>query len=106
MLGFGPRFRGWIQLLYSKATSVVKCKGSLSDPFSIRKSVILKDGRIRGIQSPRLTEFKLALYADGVNVMVRGEESCEVVLHPLSVYEQALGARVNRAKSCVMVGPG
>lgn len=127
VLGFGPRFCGWIQLLYGCATSVVKCNGSLSDPFEIRKSVrqgcplsavlyavtteplvqaILKDSRIRGIRSPGLTEFKLALYADDVNVMVRGEDSCETVLHHLSIYERASGARVNRAKSCVMAGPG
>lgn len=93
-------------------TSVVKCNGFLSDPFRIEKSVrqgcplsgvlyavtteplvqsILKDENISGIPGPGLSVFKLALYADNVNIMVRDEASCNVILGHLRVYERHQG---------------
>uniref|UniRef100_A0A672FZI9 Reverse transcriptase domain-containing protein n=1 Tax=Salarias fasciatus TaxID=181472 RepID=A0A672FZI9_SALFA len=38
-MGFGQRFQGWIRLLYSAATSRIKCNGSLTDPIPVRRSI-------------------------------------------------------------------
>lgn len=121
-LGFGAVFCGWIELLYGRAMSVVKCNGSLSDPFTIEKLLrqgcplplyaisteplaraIIEDQQIRGIQGPGLLQYKLALYADDVNIMVRDDHSFRRVLGHLQDFERASGAIVNRSKSCVIV---
>ncbi|KAK2875114.1 hypothetical protein Q8A73_024325 [Channa argus] len=92
VFGFGPIFREWVKLLYSRATSVVKCNGLLTDPFPLERSVrqgcplsamlyaivaeplaqsIITDLLIKGITSPKGNEFKIAQYADDISIMVK-----------------------------------
>ncbi|KAK2878157.1 hypothetical protein Q8A73_014591 [Channa argus] len=125
--GFGRVFSGWIELLYGRAASMVKCNGSLTDPVPLERSIrqgcplsamlyaiaaeplalsILADPSIRGIETPRGNEFRLAQYADDINIMVKDKASLRRVMLHLEEYELAAGARVNRAKSCLVSGPG
>ncbi|KAK2878230.1 hypothetical protein Q8A73_010385 [Channa argus] len=127
VFGFGTTFRGWVELLYSRATSVVKCNGFLTDPFPLERSVrqgcplsamlyaivaeplaqsIITDTLITGITSPKGSEFKIAQYADDISIMVRDRDSLRRVLQHLEAYEQAAGARINKSKSVMIAGPG
>ncbi|KAK2878205.1 hypothetical protein Q8A73_012386 [Channa argus] len=127
VFGFGPTFRAWVELLYGRATSVVKCNGFLTDPFPLERSVrqgcplsamlyaivaeplaklILSDTKINGIQSPTGSDFRIAQYADDINIMVKDRNSLQRVLGHLTAYEHATGARVNNNKSKLILGPG
>lgn len=127
VFGFGPVFRSWIEMLYGRAASVIKCNGSLTDPVPLERSIrqgcplsamlyaiaaeplaqsILKDPLIRGIETPRGNEFRIAQYADDINVMVKDCASLRRVMLHLEAYELAAGAKVNKAKSCLISGPG
>lgn len=127
VFGFGPVFRQWIELLYGQAASVIKCNGSLTDPFPLERSIrqgcplsamlyaiaaeplaqsILKDPDIQGIRTPRGNEFRIAQYADDINIMVRDCASLRRVMQHLEAYELAAGAKVNKEKSKLILGPG
>ena len=121
--GFGDEIIGWIKLMYQNSTSRVKCNGSLTEEFSLERSVrqdcpmssvlysivveplavlIQSNHKIKGIQTPGGQEIKMAQYADDLNILVADDNSVDCVLECIKNYEDAAGAKINKHKSEIM----
>lgn len=121
--GFGQRMRTWIQLLYNNANSRVKVNGTLTDSFSLERSVrqgcpmsailysitaeplammIKNDVGIRGIKLPHNGESKIQHYADDITCTVMDMESVKKIIKHIEVYGKASGAKLNIEKSQIM----
>ena len=119
-MNFGPSFRQWVALFYTRIFSSVLVNGTLSEFFPVSRGVrqgcplspllyvlvaetvacyIRNDPRIDGYSLPNGKTFKLCQYADDTTIVVRSEASLKAVFAVFDLYERASGAKLNVAKS-------
>jgi hypothetical protein len=118
--GFGPRFRGWLDLLYSDARATLKINNTMGIGFLIRRGVRQGDPlspllyvlaieglaamvRVKkehvGLDIPGGGSIKYLMYADDTTIFARDQKSIEAVKGILHTFEKASNARVNWKKS-------
>lgn len=119
-MNFGPSFRAWVALFYTKIFSCVLVNGQQSSLFSVSRGVrqgcplspllyvivaetiacaIRQDPGIDGYPLPNNKRVKLCQYADDTSVIVCSIGTFEAVFSLFQRYELASGAKLNSTKS-------
>ncbi|CAM2114154.1 unnamed protein product [Caretta caretta] len=119
MLGFGPQFMGFLQVLYTSAECLVKLNWTLTEPVSFGRGVrqgcpllgqlytlaikpflCLLRRRLTGLvlQEPEL-QLVLSAYADDVLVVIQDPGDLARVEACQAIYSAAFSTRVNWVKS-------
>lgn len=125
-LGFGPKFRAWIQLLYNEVFSQIRVNGFYSEPVEqlggVRQGCPLSPlcyilflepliSRLRltatltGVILPGGggIRAKVSAYADDMTIFLTTEKDFVVTGEILQRFSEATGAKVNVSKSSVML---
>ena len=120
-LGFGPQFRGWIEMMYneySPPTRRVRVNGVLSEPFTIRSGtpqgcpaspliflcvaealtrMVMEETKLHGVRVGGRT-VKLSQFADDTQFFLRGYGELTHMWKIINKYETATGMRANKKK--------
>ena len=117
--GFEKRFISWIELMYSRATVLLKVGGGLSRPVPVQRGIrqgcplsgmlyalaiepLLHKLRqsLTGLHMADSTNntFSVSAYADDITVVIKCQNDIRFLEQKLKQYEQASSARVNWAK--------
>lgn len=122
--GFGDNFIQWVKILYTHASSAVKCNGHISKFFDVDRSVrqgcglsallyviaaeplnsLIKQSSISGIQIKNTDTISLIYqHADDTTLTLADRHSVSKTFDVLNTFCKASGAKVNVEKSEVLV---
>lgn len=117
---FGPNFRKWIEIIYSKPQSAVIVNQTLSEAFPLGRSVrqgdplspllyvlslepllnkIRRDKEVKGIQLPGGGEQKLIAFADDTNFFPTDKQSVKKILEHFKHFGKGSGSEINETKT-------
>jgi len=123
VIGFGPRFRQWIKILYKNANSLIFTNGFMSRSFKITRGVrqgsplgpylyiiqsevfaeyIRSNQNIMGVKlecKGKKEEIKLSTFADDTQAYVGDMVSVDLWFEALELFGKASGAKVNKNKT-------
>ena len=130
VIGFGPKFRMWIKILYKNANSCILTNGFVSKSFKIARGVrqgsplgpflyilqseilaeyIRTNPDIKGIvlhHGEQTVEIKLSTFADDAQAYIGDQKSVGSWFKTLKLYGRASGAKVNKDKTQgMLLGP-
>lgn len=121
-MGFGPRFIGWVRLLYREVGSKILLNGHVGgmvwQDAGVRQGcplspllfvlyieayarLVCADPKIEGVLVPGSggERARIALYADDVTLFMASDVDLQGALNHLVVFAKASGAKLNRGKS-------
>jgi exonuclease III len=122
--GFGPKFRGWVNMILKYSQIAIQTNGFISEYFHITRSIkqgcpiapllyiiqaeplactIRANKNVKGIELPipleKPLEAKINQYVDDTQLFAKNETVLHYIFNDLNNYEKASGALLNKEKT-------